>query len=70
MVAGGLQTFLPRGVELTARLTALNNAGTQHVKIEIKGRDNRIKQRQQKHRRSDGDDLRAAFNVIRELKKG
>lgn len=37
MVAGGLQTFLPRGVELTARLSALNNTGTQHVKIAIKG---------------------------------
>lgn len=44
MVAAGLQTFLPGGVELTARLSALNNTSTQHVKIEIKGRDNRKRQ--------------------------
>lgn len=44
MVAGGLQTFLPRGVELTARLTNPNNTGTQHVKIERKGRDNGARQ--------------------------
>lgn len=41
MVAGGLQTFLPRGVGLTTRLTALSNTRTQHVKIDVKGRDNR-----------------------------
>lgn len=40
MVAAGLQTFLPRGVELTARLTAPTTR-EQDVKIERKGRDNR-----------------------------
>lgn len=44
MVAAGLQTSLPRGVELTARLTTPSNTGAQHVKIERKGRDNRARQ--------------------------
>lgn len=47
MVACGLQTFLPGGIELTARLTAPNNMRTQHVKIERKGRDNRTRQERQ-----------------------
>lgn len=42
-----MQSFVPGGVELTARLTALNNSRTQHVKIERKGRDNRSRQEPQ-----------------------